>query len=91
MIYSDNTYILLLRVLQRYTRHTVGELAEQLGVSGAYVSMMIHGTRGITTPFKNKLVELSEHYLGKGSTEIILLSLNVIDTHLKTKGAPDEN
>lgn len=86
MSYSDNTYILLLRVLQKYTGYTVGEIAEQLGVSGAYVSMMIHGTRELTKPFKSNLVALAENCLGKGSTTIILLSLNVIDTYLKTKG-----
>ena len=85
MNYSDNTYILLLRTLQEYTGQSVGELAEQLGYSGAYLSMMIHKARGLTEPFKANLIALTDHYLGDGSSSVILLALGVIDTHLKSR------
>lgn len=85
MNYSDNTYILLLRTLQEYTSQSVGELAEQLGYSGAYLSMMIHKTRGVTEQFKANLIALIDHYLGNESSSVILLALGVIDTHLKSR------
>lgn len=86
MNYSDSTYILLLRTLQEYTDQSVGEIAEQLGYSGAYLSMMIHKKRGLTEPFKENLIALTDHYLGEGSSSVILLALSVIDTHVTTRG-----